>query len=282
MMKQYSSIISLTKNSRGIYGLDPSIGCSSGMRAEKGGCYKDCYSANAAARYGYDFTKTVLRHFKDEQHRREIVRRISKIPLDFVRMGCSGDPSEDWGHTIGICKAIEACNKQIVIITRHWTLLTSEHLEYISRANICINTTVSAIDTPDMLSRSLEQYERLKQYCKSVLRVVSFKFNPEHVMGDVYNAIQNDLFKHDGYIDTAFRPNAKNPLVVDGVIIAERVKFMNTKALVSRASKTVYLGKCSTCSEMCGINSNTVDIHPEKAKLIKQLEIFKRKIKDIH
>ena len=124
-MREYSGIISLTKNSRGIYSLDTSIGCSSGMANEKGGCYNDCYAAKSAKLYGYDFSKTVFRHFESEKHRRLIINRINKIPLDFVRIGTSGDPSENWEHALKICKGIETCNKEIVVITKHWTELTN-------------------------------------------------------------------------------------------------------------------------------------------------------------
>ena len=118
MSKDYSNIISLTKNSRGIYSLDTTIGCKSGMENNKGGCYNDCYAAKSSKLYGYDFSKTVLRNFKDEYHRRQIVSEINNIKLDFIRIGCSGDPSENWNHTINIIKSIENVNKQIVIITR--------------------------------------------------------------------------------------------------------------------------------------------------------------------
>jgi len=99
-MRSYSTKISLTKNSRGIYSLDTSIGCASGIANETGGCYNDCYAAKSAKLYGYDFSKTVQRNFESEYHRRFILRQINKIPLDFVRIGTSGDPSENWENTI--------------------------------------------------------------------------------------------------------------------------------------------------------------------------------------
>ena len=103
-MRDYSPKISLTQNSRGIYSLDTSIGCNSGMTNEKGGCYGDCYAAKSAKLYGYDFSKTVLRDFVNEKHRRKIVDGINRVKLDFIRIGTSGDPSENWEHTIKIIK----------------------------------------------------------------------------------------------------------------------------------------------------------------------------------
>lgn len=123
-MREYLSKIALTKNSRGIYSLDTSVGCKSGMENEPGGCFGECYAAKSAKLYGYDFSKTVLRDFTDEYHRRRVVTQINRIPLDFVRIGTSGDPSENWPHTIAILKKIDKCNKEIVIITKNWTGLS--------------------------------------------------------------------------------------------------------------------------------------------------------------
>ena len=63
-MKEYSNKISLTKNDRGIYSLDTTIGCYSGVKDNSKGCYNDCYSAKSAKLYGYDFSKTILRDFE--------------------------------------------------------------------------------------------------------------------------------------------------------------------------------------------------------------------------
>jgi len=139
-MREYSNKISLTKNGRGVYSLDTTIGCFSGMQNNKGGCYNDCYAAKSAKLYGYDFGKTVLRKFENRKHERKIIRQISKIKLGFVRIGTSGDPSENWEHTLAVCKKISNCNKQIVIITKHWFNLTDLQMVFLNTINVCINT----------------------------------------------------------------------------------------------------------------------------------------------
>lgn len=276
-MREYSKNISLTQNSRGIYSLDTSIGCSSGMANETGGCYNDCYAAKSAKIYGYDFSKTILRYFKNEYHRREILNKINKIKLDFVRIGCSGDPSENWDHTINIIKQIDKCNKQIVIITRHWTVLKQEHLDYFSTINICINTSISALDKSEVFNNCYEQFNRLKPYCKSILRIVSCDFNVDNSLGKKLYLIQQGLFKNNDILDTVFRPSKKNNLVTLGVINTSIKKFMNTNALVSKYNKSVYLGKCSTCHEMCGVNIKPENqIYPNKRGITKQLSMFKK------
>ena len=194
-MREYKPIITLTHNARGIYSLDTSIGCSSGLANDKRGCYGDCYAAKSAKHYGYDFSKTVLRHFKDKAHERKIVAQINKIKLDFIRIGTSGDPSENWDHTINVLKVISRSLKNIVIITKHWTNLTDEHLQLISSMNVCINTSVSALDNAKLLDNSIEQYKRIKPYCKSVLRIVSADFNTKNIEGARLANIQHSLFK---------------------------------------------------------------------------------------
>ena len=265
-MRQYSTKISLTKNDRGIYSIDPIMGCNSGVKDNKLGCYNDCYSAKSAKLYGYDFSKNVKRYFKSSAHYHKIMSDIKRIRLPFVRMGSTGDPSEDWQHTLMICEMIDRGiknnqldlfsgskkSKEIVIITKHWTNLTESQLSQIKKMNICINTSVSAIDLPDELSNRLMQYEILKNYCKSILRVVSFDFNKQSSDGLMYSIIQDKLFKNDHIIDTVFRASKSNPLIKNNVINTSKTKFLGKNAIVSKFNKKTYFGKCSSCLEMCG------------------------------
>jgi len=277
-MRNYSSKISLTQNSRGIYSLDPSIGCASGMANETGGCYNDCYAAKSSRLYGYDFSKTVLRSFENEKHRRKIIGQINKVKLDFIRMGTSGDPSENWEHTINILKLIDSCNKHIVLITKHWTQLTEEQLIYLGTINICVNTSVSALDKPHLRENSVAQYKRLKPYCKSILRIVSCEFNLENEKGRELDNIQHQLFKNEDTLDTVLRVNKRNDLIKSGVINVNEDTFLGKKALISKFNKSTYFGKCSTCHEMCGLNIRPENkIYPDKLGVSKQLALFKKK-----
>lgn len=260
-MRTYNDTISLTKNARGIYSLDTILGCTSGTKESKNGCYNDCYAARISKAYGYDFTKSVERKFKSESHKQQIINEIEKIPLPFVRIGTMGDPSENWEHTIDVCKQIQQQRqlkiftnsfKQIVIITKHWVTLTYQQLQEIKQFNICINTSVSALDLN--YKSMVEQYERIKPYCKSILRVVSCDFNLNNPQGHEYHKVQQELFKHTGIIDTVFRPTKSNKLVTDGVINVRKEVFNGKKQLASKLNRKTYMGKCSTCKEMCGVN----------------------------
>lgn len=272
-MKEYSNKIALIKNGRGIYCIDTSIGCYSGTLNNPNGCYNDCYALRASKRYGYDFTKTVLREFESERHKRQILIEISKIKLDFIRIGCSGDPSENWEHCIKILNTLKKCNKEIVIITKHWNLLTDSQLMQLSEMNVCINTSVSALDNADVLHKNLCQYNRLKPFCKSILRVVSCDFNKKNPQGLLLSKIQDKLFIYENVIDTIFRPSKNNLLVTDEIINVSKGVFNNNKALVSKFNRKTYSGKCDSCKEMCGISLNKDFSYKNKRQIVKQLNI---------
>lgn len=273
-MKLYSNKIALVRNSRGIYGIDTSMGCASGMTNSEGGCYNDCYAAKSAKLYGYDFSKTVLRHFESRSHERKILSQIDKCKLDFIRIGCSGDPSENWEHCMNILKVISRCNKEIVIITKHWTNLTDDHLQLLSTMNVCVNTSVSAMDKPDLLSNSLQQYQRIKTYCKSVLRIVSCDFNLSHPEGARMAFLQHALFKNENTLDTVFRPGKNNTLVKDGIINTANGLFMGKKTFMSKFNRKTFTGKCSNCHEMCGQKMKTNYEYPNRRKLTQQLTLL--------
>lgn len=262
-MRNYSNIISLTKNSRGVYSIDPIIGCTSGTIDNIRGCYSDCYAARIAKIYGYDFTKSVKRFFKDKLHLNTIRNQINKVELPFIRMGTMGDPSEDWQHTIDICKNIQSSNqlslfnykpKEIVIITKHWNNLTETQLKDISNLNICINTSISVLDSKQLFDNSLIQYELLKKYCKSILRLVTCDFNKNNAKGLEYYILQNWVLKNYNVLDTVFRPSKNNSLIIDSIINVHKTKFLGKNSIVSKFNKKTYFGKCGTCLEMCGVN----------------------------
>jgi hypothetical protein len=253
-VRNYSNIISLVKNARGIYALDTTMGCESGLKQGLNGCYNDCYAAKYAKRYGYDFSNTILREFKDEKHRQSIVNKLSRIELPFFRVGVSGDPSEDWGHTLNICEAVAECGKQIVIITKHWTLLTNEQLLRLRKLNACVNTSISALDPPELFEICLNEYETIKPYCKSILRVVSCDFNKENQEGKRLAEIQENLFNKYDVLDTILRVSKNNTLVTNGVINIKQKSFLDGKCYVSQYNKKTYFGKCEKCLEYCGIN----------------------------
>jgi hypothetical protein len=265
-MKTFKEKITLNKNSRGCYILDTVKGCRI-LTKKENGCYGDCYANNIALRYGFDFSEIAKRNFYrdksgqlyflnfyDSKHEDSIINQIKNIDMPFVRIGEMGDPSEDWQHTINICKIILVAKKPIVIITKHWNILSDEQLEEIKDLNITINTSISALDNDDEIETRLTQYNRLKKYCNSVLRIVSCDFNKENHEGYLRSIIQKELFKNEKVIDTIFRPSKNNPLVKNKVINVQKIKFLKSTMLVSIYNKNTYFCGCKTCPDMCGVN----------------------------
>jgi hypothetical protein len=259
-MRSYSKKITLTKNGRGLWTIDPVMGCRTGIERDPKGCFSDCYAARNARIYGYDFTENILRDFESGKHLESIIRKANKVSLPFIRMGNSGDPSEDWEHTIYILEKLKAVEKQFVIITRHWNKLTQDQLERIGRLNVCINTSISAVDTRADLMSNIEQYEKLKGYCKSILRLVSFDFNDASPDGRRFKVAQNWVLKNYDVLDTVFRCWKTTPLFKDGVINISETKFLGKKCYVSKNNPRTYFGKCDTCLEKCGSAVETPDM----------------------
>lgn len=265
-MKSYKPVITLNRNSRGCYILDTIKGCSGCNASRPLGCYDNCYAQNIASRYRFDFSGVKKRDFErddrqayfmgfqDTKHEGDIVRAIKNIDMPFVRIGEMGDPSEDWAHTIEVCKSISIVGKPIVIITKHWNAFPSSMLSEIEKLDLCVNTSISALDSDEEIEHRLNQHNRLKPYCKSVLRVVSCDFDKGTEEGTARHETQERLFQNDKVIDTVFRPYPNNPLVTNGIINVEKVQFLRSTVLSSRHNKNAYLGKCDTCPEMCGIN----------------------------
>ncbi len=269
-MKTYGNKIALIRNSRGVYCIDSIMGCPSGMSETPGGCYGDCYAARTAKRYGIDFSTAVLRDFEDWPHQQEIASAIHRIKMPFIRLGASGDPSEDWGHTMKILRVLATCNTELVIITRHWRLLADEQLAEMSRMNLCVNTSASALDSRPEIERALAQFIRIKPFCKSVLRVISCDFNLDNSEGAERAQIQDALFQNTPTLDTVFRPSKRNRFVTDGVIHAKPEFFNGKPQLSSKRNRKTYMGKCGSCQEMCGVNLSDGTNYPNRRGVNRQ------------
>jgi len=265
-MKQWKNTIALNKNNRGCYILDTIKGCSACSKEKPNGCYGNCYAKNISSRYNFDFSNIVKRDFyKDKQqlylfdyfdtkHVNKIIKKLKKIDMPFVRIGEMGDPSENWNHTINVCKMISVAKKSIVIITKHLNTIPNSLLTDIKKLDICINTSISALDTESEINHRLKLFSRLKKYCNSVLRIVSCDFNKSNIEGLKKYKIQEKLFKNDKVIDTIFRPNLNNNYVTSKMINVDKIMFLKKEVYASIYNTNTHFGYCSKCHDMCGIN----------------------------
>jgi hypothetical protein len=182
--------------------------------------------------------------------------------MPFVRMGTMGDPSEDWEHTLNICSLIKTQGQHelfhrpttpIVIVTKHWKVLSEKQLKLLPKYVECINTSISAIDDYAATMDRIKQYKRLKHYCKSILRVVTFDFNLNSKRGRKYNDIQEEIINKYNVLETVFRTTRQNRLVVEGIINITKIKFLRSRTYVSKRNPGTYMGYCRGCPDVCGL-----------------------------
>ncbi len=239
-MRTFSNKIQLTRNSRGLWCLDPLLGCKHGSLNGGKGCYGVCYASSGLKCRGYEFDKPVKRCFEDDEHYANVANKI--IGLPFVRLGVNCDPSDDWEHTISIVNKIRSFNKNIVIVTKHWNNLTEKQAEKLR--GLFVNTSISALDSQEEQANRIEQYQRLKSICHSILRV-----NTINSIDASFNEKQIELLKNDNVIDNVLRFRTKQ---VEGLII-EKMKFLKGVSYVSKLRKESYLGDCYGCKDLCGV-----------------------------
>lgn len=265
-MNNYTNKITLFKNDRGLWVLDPFKGCYYGLHSRyngykcglsdmfknssvnflnKKGCYGLCYASRFAKLRGYKFDKTTKRDFADDKHLKSIGKKLQQIL--FVRLGVNCDPSDDWDHTLSITEKIKPYIKNIVIVTKHWNELGENQLPRLK--GICINTSVSALDDGMHVSKRLFWYHKLKDYCKSVLRVNTADFIDAEL-----RQTQNELLQNENVIDNVLRFNKNHELVKSGIVNVKKYKFLSSFVYASKHDENIYFGYCEDCPDQCGIN----------------------------
>ncbi len=264
-MKVFNGKIAMQTNSRGCDIVDTVKGCSVCSTEKPLGCYDNCYAKMIADRYGLDFTNPIKRSFDTDidqimlfdfvssSHINEVVRKIRSSKMPFVRIGEMGDPSEDWEHTLNMCGVISMSGKPIVIITKHWKVMSDSQVEMLRELNITVNTSISALDSEQEIDHRLNQYHRLSKYCNSVLRVVTCNFNTSDEKGYELDSVQDWLLDNPRVIETVFRPSLTNKLVTNKVINVERIRFLGSTANASIRKPSTFMGYCTNCPDMCGV-----------------------------
>ena len=242
-MNKYLNKIELVKNYRGCWELDPFKGCVYAKLNNNKGCYEICYATKLAKTRGYDFGEVIKREFISEKHFDDISKKLKKIP--FVRMGVMCDPSHNWEHTLNIVERIKPFQKNIVIVTKHQNILTDKQL--LRLKGTIVNTSISALDNEKQIDIRLNQYNKLKNYCKSVLRVNTADFNNQKL-----KEIQNNLLNNENVIDNILRFPKEHKLVKEGIINVKKYIFLDTNVYASKHDENTFFSYCDKCPDMCG------------------------------
>jgi len=252
-MQRYTNKITLVKNARGMWDLDPFKGCEYGIKSCKDGCWGICYAAKIARSKGFDFGKTIYRYFENDKQLKAIGKIISQTSIlpdiqpPFVRLGVMCDPSFDWEHTLSIVDQIKPYNPNIVIITKHWTNFTDNQIKRLK--GLYINTSICALDAEAQRIKRLYWYNKLKDYCFSILRVNTADFNNYNL-----KQIQDKLLKNNNIIDNILRIPMSNILVKNKTLNVKKYKFLKGYTYASKHDETIYFGDCKSCPDQCGIS----------------------------
>lgn len=251
--KNYSNLLTVDINSKGVLDVDTVKGCSAGMAARPGtGCYGGCYAANIAKFRGINFAQSVTRLVKSKAQAREIERKVSAAPHGFFRIGTMGDPCHAWEETVSVVEWLSEFARP-VIITKHWRIASDEQLKRLANCNTVLNTSVSALDTAAELKLRRREFFRFKLLGgHSVARVVSCDFNAGTEEGARMKKIQDELFALTPTLDNPLRVPRSHPLVTAGIINLSVVKDLETERTISLVNKATYIGHCNACPDVCG------------------------------
>ncbi len=255
-MRLYRNVLTADVNEKGVLDVDTVKGCTAGMSARPAhGCYDGCYAAKIAKFRGIDFSKAVTRKVHSRAQARGIERAVAAAPQGFFRIGVMGDPCHAWEETVSVVEWL--CEfARPVIITKHWRVATDDQMNRMATCRAVLNTSLSALDTPQELKHRRGQFFRFKLFGgDSVARIVSCDFNADNPEGARMLAIQRELFTLRPTLDNPLRVSRNHHLVTSGTIRLTVANGHSSEQSLSLANPETYTGHCAGCPDVCGINS---------------------------
>ena len=273
--REYHNALTAAVNLKGVVDVDTVKGCTAGMRAHPGGgCYGECYANRIAVRNGIAFNVSVSRYLVDQwSHRDLIVRQLLDQSSSWYRIGVMGDPCHDWNNTISVCRALRPARKTAVIVTKHWTPLSDDHLSKLLDLDVVVHTSMSGMDTDAELRHRVMQFERLgAARIPSIARIVTCSYGKSE-WAQSCNEKQQRLLLLAPIIDNPLRPRLSNPHVANGdIIVTRRADSIGGGTLVSLHSSAAFLGHCSECPDQCGVVA--ANNHNEGREFMTQQTLF--------
>lgn len=255
-MREYLPILTAVENQKGVLDVDTVKGCTLGMQAQpNGGCYGECYAQKTAARYGIDFSVSVSRKLR-RKDRADIFCKVRDHEASWYRIGTAGDPCHDWDNTLDVCEALKATGKTPVIITKHWIPLSDMHLRRLKDLAAVVNTSTSGLDSDAQTKYRVDQIRRIEAAgVRSVNRVVTCEYGRSEWAISA-KAKQDYLLSIGPIIDNPLRADSSNPRVINGEILLTRAdEAIGGGKMVSLHSSDIYLGKCQSCPDQCGVEN---------------------------
>lgn len=274
-LRHYQPVLTAVENQKGVLDVDTVKGCTLGMKVRPdGGCYNECYAAKIAARYGIDFGVSVSRKLT-AWNRIPVFQAVRDFHASWYRIGTAGDPCHDWENTVEVCEALKETGKQPVIITKHWQILNEGQMRRLAALSAVINTSVSALDTPQELKHRIRQIKRMKDHgLVSVARVVTCHFGDTEWGRDA-KAKQDYLLTLTPVIDNPLRAPATNERVIGGdILLTTRPDAIGGGKTISLHDQSVYLGTCGECPDQCGATNQPTKNNQGDTELDNQQPLF--------
>jgi len=282
--RTYLPFLSAVENQKGVLDIDTVKGCTLGMRAyPETGCYGECYAQKMAKRYGIDFSVSISRK-PDPFEWHAIFKAVKNYRANWYRIGTAGDPCHDWDNTISVCEALQETGKIPVIITKHWIVLSDDHIIRLRNVRAVINTSTSGLDSEAEIKHRVRQIERLRTTgVRSVNRVVTCLYGTSD-WARIARKKQEYLLSIGPVIDNPLRVSKSHPSVLSGDILVERQEdAIGGGKIISLHKKDVYLGTCPNCPDQCGVQmpTNSMDML-ESTTFIDQTSLFKEEIEWVY
>ena len=253
--RTYGPFLTVALNGKGVLDIDTVKGCALGMAAHPGGgCYGECYARKTAARYGIDFTQSVNRRIHTNWHLATICKAMAESKLSWYRIGTSGDPSQDWKHTLTIIRALRHMHMTPVVVTKCWIPPTDEQVAELHKLGATVNISVSGLDSDAELEHRLSQRSRfIDAGIRTVTRVVTCEYGVSE-WARMGKEKQELLLAFHPVIDNPLRAPSTNPRALSGeIILTDKPKSTGGGGKrISLHSDSVYLGSCEKCPDQCG------------------------------
>lgn len=254
-LRRYGSVLTAAVNTKGVMDVDTVKGCTFGMSAyPDGGCYGECYARKIAAYRGFDFARSVVRHFEGREHVATVRNILNAHDATWYRIGTHGDPSHDWRSTLSVCKYLWPTGMTPVIVTKHWLTLDDGQVAYLAKLKAVVHTSVSGMDTDAELTHRLHETERLRSAgVRCLLRVVTCQYGTSEWASSCREK-QDHLLAQGDVIDNPLRAPWTNKRVQAGDIVLSRAdEAIGGGKTVSLHCSSVYLGACRACPDQCGV-----------------------------
>jgi hypothetical protein len=283
--RNYLPFLTAVENQKGVLDVDTVKGCTHGMRAYPGtGCYGECYAQKTASRYGIDFSVSVSRKLLPIDWR-TVFSTVKDHPASWYRIGTAGDPCHDWDNTLSVCESLHDTRKIPVIITKHWVILSDEHITRLKELRAVVNTSTSGLDSDSETKHRINQFNRLKLAgVRSVNRVVTCLFGSTEWATNAKGK-QDYLLSIGPVIDNPLRVSISNPRVLSGEILyAKQDHAIGGGKMVSLHNPQVYLGTCTNCPDQCGVDAMHADTFSplQESTYLDQAGLFKEETEWVH